>query len=197
MFWLIIYLPCFDHCVLFSSLVFFSFCLLLMWATESGFRRNALKLFDSSLVLLCLSAPSQKKVFKPQSPERNLSMSMENFPRFSYGFAFETFLLRRRTKTAIQGIYIRTTWERLAYCHALLHSSVEDETEQKTQEDKTQGSKQGKLIINQNILVLPRLIWRRFLIETFADRTVLCFDHVRSVLFWRRSSLIYLNTVNK
>ena len=37
--------------------------------------------------------------------------------------------------------------------------SVEDETEQKTrQQNKTHGSKQGKQIINQNILVLTPLI---------------------------------------
>ena len=59
--WLIIHLPCFDPCALFSRLVFCSVSSL-NWCVQLnvGLGPNALRLFEChSLVFLCLSAPSR------------------------------------------------------------------------------------------------------------------------------------------
>ena len=94
---------------------------------------TALKLFEySSLVFLCLRAPSHKIGFKSK-------------------IGFETYLVRRRSKTQkYKGALFEQLGERLGL----------SKTEQKTrQQNKTQGSKQDKQIINQNIRVLTPLVF--------------------------------------
>ena len=67
--------------------------------------------------------------------------------------------MRRRNKTQkYKGALFEQLESGWAYSR-----SAEDETDQKTrQRDKTQGSKQGKQIINQNIRVLTPLVqWQK------------------------------------
>ena len=89
---------------------------------------------------------------------------MEN-NRSLWLFGFKTYLVRRRTKTQkYKGALFEQLGERLGL------TTLSYEAEQKTrQQNKTQGSKQGKQKINQNIRVLTPLVY--LILVTFACHT--------------------------